>query len=48
MFNPRGEQDFSSHPFDLLQLSSEDIRRQSGYFRSEPLVKANWKRFLFD
>ena len=33
---------------DLLQLSPEDIRRQRGYFRSEPLAQANWKRFLFD
>ena len=48
MYNPRGEQDFSSHAFDLLQLSPEDIRRQRGYFRSEPLAQANWKRFLFD
>ena len=48
MYNPRGEQDFSSHAFDLLQLSPGDIRRQRGYFRSEPLAQANWKRFLFD
>jgi hypothetical protein len=48
MYNPRGEQDFSSHAFDLLQLSPEDIRRQRGYFRSEALAQANWKRFLFD
>jgi len=48
MYNPRGEQDFSSHAADLLQLSPEDIRRQRGYFRSEPLAQANWKRFLFD
>jgi hypothetical protein len=48
MYNPRGEQDFSSHAFDLLRLSAAEIRRQRGYFRSEALPQANWKRFLFD
>jgi hypothetical protein len=48
MFNPRSEQDFSSHALDLLQLSPEEIRRQRGYFRSQDLPQANWKRFLFD
>ena len=48
MYNPRGEQDFSSHAFDLLRLPPEEIRRQRGYFTSEPLAQANWKRFLFD
>ena len=33
MYNPRGEQDISSHAFDLLQLSPEEIRRQRGYSR---------------
>jgi hypothetical protein len=48
MYNPRGEQDFSSHAFDLLQLSPEQIRQQRGYFASETLRQAKWKRFLFD
>ena len=48
MYNPRGEQDFSSHAFDLLQLSPEDIRRQRGYFASEALPQPGWKVFLFD
>ena len=48
MYNPRGEQDFSSHVVDLLQLSEEEIRRQRGYFASHDLPQANWKRFLFD
>ena len=48
MYNPRGEQDFSSHAFDLLQLSPEDIRRQRGYFASETLPQRGWKMFLFD
>ncbi len=48
MYNPRGEQDISSHAFDLLQLSPEEIRRQRGYFASHALSQANWKRFLFD
>jgi hypothetical protein len=47
MFNPRGEQDISSHAFDLLQLAPEEIRRQRGYFASHELPEA-WKRFLFD
>jgi hypothetical protein len=48
MYNPRGEQDFSSHASDLLRLSPEDIRRQRGYFASDDLRQAGWKRFLFD
>jgi hypothetical protein len=48
MYNPRGEQDFSSHDQDLLRLSPDDIRRQRGYFTSDALAQANWRRFLFD
>jgi hypothetical protein len=48
MYNPRGEQDFSSHAFDLLQLSPEQIRQQRGYFASQELPQAKWRRFLFD
>ena len=48
MYNPRGEQDFSSHACDLLQLSPEEIRRQRGYFASETLPQPGWKVFLFD
>lgn len=48
MYNPRGEQDISSHAFDLLRLSPEEIRRQRGYFASYDLPQAGWKRFLFD
>jgi hypothetical protein len=48
MYNPRGEQDFSSHVVDLLRLSPGEIRRQRGYFRSEELPQRGWKRFLFD
>ena len=48
MYNPRGEQDFSSHVADLLQLSPQAIRRQRGYFISHALPQARWKRFLFD
>jgi hypothetical protein len=48
MYNPRGEQDFSSHAADLLQLSPDEIRRQRGYFTSRDLPQRNWRRFLFD
>lgn len=48
MFNPRDEQDMSSHAFDLLRLTPEEIRRQRGYFTSQQLAQAGWKRFLFD
>ena len=48
MYNPRGEQDFSSHEADLLQLSPEQIRLQRGYFAAHQLAQAGWKRFLFD
>ena len=48
MYNPRGEQDISSHAFDLLRLSPEEIRRQRGSFASYDLPQAGWRRFLFD
>jgi hypothetical protein len=48
MYNPRGQQDFSTHAADLLQLSREEIRRQRGYFASHDLPRAKWKRFLFN
>jgi hypothetical protein len=48
MFNPKREQDISSHAFDLLRLSSEDIRRQRGYFAAHDLPQSGWRRFLFD
>jgi hypothetical protein len=48
MYNPRREQDISSHTIDLLQLSAEDIRRQRGYFAAHDLERAGWRRFLFD
>jgi hypothetical protein len=48
MFNPRGEQDISSHAADLLQLTPDEIRRQRGYFASHELPQARWKQFLFD
>jgi hypothetical protein len=48
MYNPAGEQDFSSHVLDLLELSAEQIRSQRGYFTSEALAQPRWKRFLFD
>ena len=48
MYNPRGEQDISSHAMDLLQLSPDDIRRQRGYFAAHNLSQTGWRRFLFD
>jgi hypothetical protein len=48
MYNPRGEQDFSSHAVDLLQLSPEEVRRRRGYFASERLPQPGWTMFLFD
>ena len=48
MYNPRDEQDISSHTVDLLQLSEVDIRRQRGYFAAHALMQAGWRRFLFD
>jgi hypothetical protein len=48
MYNPLGEQDISSHAFDLLRLSPEEIARQRGYFAVYDLPQANWRRFLFD
>jgi hypothetical protein len=48
MYNPRGEQDISSHALDLLRLSPEEIRRQRGHFASYDLPQPGWRRFLFD
>ena len=48
MYNPRREQDISSHAIDLLQLSEPDIRRQRGYFAAHDLSQTGWRRFLFD
>jgi hypothetical protein len=31
-----------------LQLSPEQIRQQRGYFASQALAQANWRRLLFD
>jgi hypothetical protein len=48
MYNPRGEQDFSSHDSDLLRLPPDDIRRQRGHFAAHDLPQPRWRRFLFD
>lgn len=48
MYNPKGEQDFSSHVLDLLEFSPEQIRRARGHFASERLPAPGWKRFRFD
>lgn len=48
MYNPRGEQDFSSHVMDLLEYSPEQIRRARGHYAAHAMRQANWKRFLFD
>jgi hypothetical protein len=48
MYNPRGEQDFSSHANDLLVLPAGEIRRQRGHIAALDLPQPRWRRFLFD
>ncbi len=48
MYNKLGEQQISSHNYDLLHLSRSDINRQRGYHFSKEMEQENWKYFWFD
>ncbi|HEY8548472.1 MAG TPA: hypothetical protein VIL35_00835 [Vicinamibacterales bacterium] len=48
MYNPRDEQDFSSHNADLLQLAAADIAAQRGHVAVHQAPRPHWKYFLFD
>jgi hypothetical protein len=48
MYNPRDEQDFSSHNSDLLQFSAAQIRAQRGHVAVHEAPRPNWNYFLFD
>lgn len=48
MYNPRGEQDISSHDADLLELSPEQIEQQRGHYAQHEADTPHWKYFWFD
>lgn len=48
MYNPRDEQDFSSHNADLLELSPADITARRGHVAVRQTSRPHWKTFLFD
>lgn len=48
MYNPRDEQDFSSHNADLLELSPADITARRGHVAVRQAARPHWKTFVFD
>jgi hypothetical protein len=48
MFNPRDEQEFTSHNADLFQLSAENLARMRGHYSVRDTERPHWKYFLFD
>lgn len=48
MYNPRGEQDFSSHNRDLLELTPDQITAQRGHVAVRHTSRPHWTYFLFD
>lgn len=48
MYNPRDEQDFSSHNADLLEWSPSAITLRRGHVAVRDAARPHWKYFLFD
>jgi hypothetical protein len=48
MYNPRDEQQFTSHPMDLLQYPLERLNRARGHYASGDAAHPHWKYFWFD
>jgi hypothetical protein len=48
VYNPRGEQQMTSHDSDLLRFTGDDLERRRGYYASRDASRPGWKRFLFD
>jgi hypothetical protein len=48
MYNPNGDQDFSSHNTDLLVLSPTEVAAQRGHTAVHDASRFRWKYFLFD
>ncbi|QOJ16117.1 MAG: hypothetical protein HRU76_00220 [Phycisphaeraceae bacterium] len=48
MFNPRDEQQATSHDADILQFSLERLNQTRGYFAVHETGTPHWKVFLFD
>lgn len=48
MYNPRDEQQFTSHPMDLLQYPLERLNRARGYYAVRDAAHPHWKYFWFD
>jgi hypothetical protein len=48
VYNPRGEQEATSHDMDLLRAAPARLGRMRGYFAVRETPFPGWKRFLFD
>ena len=48
MFNPRDEQQMTSHTMDLLEYPLERLNRARGYYASGDAAHRHWKYFWFD
>lgn len=48
VYNPRDEQQFTSHPMDLLQYPLERLNLARGYYAVREAPHPHWKYFWFD
>lgn len=48
VYNPRGEQQMTSHDSDLLRYTGADLDRRRGYYAVRDASRPGWKRFLYD
>jgi hypothetical protein len=48
MYNPRGEQEMTSHAMDLLDRSPAQLNRMRGYHAVRDAAHPHWKSFWFD
>ena len=48
MYNPRDEQEMTSHTADLLDRTPQQLNRMRGYYASGHTTHPHWKYFWFD
>ena len=48
MYNPRDEQQMTSHTMDLLEYPLERLNRARGYYAMDDTAHPHWKYFWFD
>ena len=48
MYNPRDEQEMTSHTADLLDRTPQQLNRMRGYYASGNTAHPHWKYFWFD